>query len=104
MLEKFLQAIHERKLVQVKFIAKSDGNLRDRKCVPFDYGASSNAKDKSNKYHFYDLNSPNGRHNLSLTLDQIKEIILLENESFDPADYVIWEPNWIVKRDWGIYS
>ncbi|PRM92500.1 hypothetical protein CJ673_10455 [Aliarcobacter cryaerophilus] len=104
MLEKFLQAIHEKKLVQVKFVAKSDNQLRDRKCVPFDYGASSTAKDKSDKYHFYDLNSPNGRHNLPLFPNQIREIKILENESFDPADYVKWEPTWIVERDWGQYS
>lgn len=100
MLEKFLQAIHEKRLVQVEFVAKSDGKLRDRKCVPFDYGASSTAKDKSIKYHFYDLNSPNGIHNLSLSPEQIREINILENESFNPSDYVKWVPNWIIKRNW----
>ena len=34
----------------------------------------------------------------------LKEIKILENESFDPADYVKWEPTWIVERDWGVYS
>jgi hypothetical protein len=104
MLEKFLKAIHEKKLVQVNFIAKSDGKLRERKCVPFDYGASSNAKDKTDKYHFYDLDSPNGVHNLPLFPEQIREIKILENESFNPADYITWSPNWVVSRDWGIYS
>lgn len=60
MLEKFLEAINNKKLVEVRFITKSDG--------------------------------------------QIQEINVLESESFDPADYIKWEPNWIFKRDWGVYS
>ena len=104
MLEKFLEAINNRKLVEVTFIAKSDSQIRVRKCVPFDYGASSKAKDKSDKYHFFDLNSPNGRHNLPLFPNQIQEINILENESFEPSNYITWEPNWIVKRDWDEFS
>ncbi|WP_121626785.1 hypothetical protein [Poseidonibacter antarcticus] len=104
MLEKFLEAINNKKLIEVRFIAKSDGQIRERKCVPFDYGVSSKSKDKSDKYHFFDLNSPNSRHNLPLFPNQIQEINVLESESFDPADYVKWEPNWIFERDWGVYS
>jgi hypothetical protein len=103
MLEIFLQGIHEKRLMSIKFIAKSDGALRERKCIPFDFGASSNAKNKSDKYHFYDLNSPNGRHNLSLFSEQIREIILLD-ENFEPKEYVTWTPDWIIDRDWGEYS
>ena len=25
-------------------------------------------------------------------------------DTFDPAEFVTWDTNWIVKRDWGKYS
>jgi len=74
--------------------------LRVRKCVPFDYGISRKYKDGEDRFHFYDLDSPDGKHNLSLLPEQIQNVNLL-NENFDPADYVKWTPNWIVDRDWG---
>jgi len=103
MLDKFLKGIQEKKLLSVAFIAKDDGVLRVRKCVPFDYGISRKYKDGEDRFHFYDLDSPDGKHNLSLLPEQIQNVNLL-NENFDPADYVKWTPNWIVDRDWGVYS
>ncbi|MBE0515583.1 hypothetical protein [Sulfurimonas sp.] len=104
MLENFLQAINEKKIVSVAFVAKEDGILRVRKCVPFDYGVSRKYKDGENRFHFYDLNSPEGKHNLSLLPAQIQKLDIL-NEVFNPIYYVTWTPiNWIVKRDWGLYS
>jgi hypothetical protein len=104
MLEDFLQAIYTKKYVTIEFIAKSDGELRKRKCVPFDYGASKTAKDKSNKFHFYDLDSPNGRHNLPLNPEQLQSLEVT-TETFEPSNYVKWSPiNWIIERDWGAYS
>ena len=57
MLEKFLQAIHEKRYLSVDFIAKEDGLLRNRKCVPFDYGESRKYKDNQDRFHFLDLNN-----------------------------------------------
>ena len=103
MLEKFLQAIHEKRYLSVDFIAKEDGLLRNRKCVPFDYGESRKYKDNQDRFHFLDLNSPNGKHPLALLPEQVHKIEVL-NESFKPGEYVNWIPNWIISRDWGIYS
>ncbi len=103
MLKKFLEAIYEKRYLSVDFIAKEDNLLRNRKCVPFDYGISRRYRDDKDRFHFLDLNSPDGKHNLSILPEQVKKVEILD-ESFDPADYVKWEPNWIVKRDWGIYS
>ena len=55
MLEKFLQAIHEKRYLSVDFIAKEDNLLRNRKCVPFDYGESRRYKDGKDRFHFLDL-------------------------------------------------
>jgi len=30
--------------------------------------------------------------------------IELLGETFDPANYISWKPNWFIKRDWGNYS
>ena len=103
-LDTFIEAIHEKKIVKITFIAKNDSYPRVRKCVPFDYSTSKIDKDKILKFQMYDLDSPNGQHNLSLHPDQIIEIEKL-NETFEPADYVKWEPDWNIKRNsWGIYS
>lgn len=103
MLKVFLQGIHEKKYLSVDFVAKEDGLLRNRKCVPFDFGPSSRGNDKSDKFHFLDLNSPNGKHSLGVFPEQVKSIVLIE-ESFEPSEYITWTPNWIVDRDWGVYS
>lgn len=103
MLKNFLEGIHKKRYLSVDFIAKEDNLLRNRKCVPFDYGESRKYRDDKDRFHFLDLNSPDGKHNLSILPEQVKKVEILD-ESFDPADYVKWEPNWIVKRDWGVYS
>ena len=99
----FEEAIHDKKLVKVTFFASNDSVPRIRKCVPFDYSTSKKDKDRILKFQIYDLSSPDGPHNLSLDPDRIVNIEKL-NETFEPANYVNWEPDWSIKRDWGIYS
>lgn len=99
----FIKAIHTKSPVKVKVNTYEKG-LIDRHCIPFDFGPSNHFKDKSERFHFYDLNSPDGKHNLSILPEQLISIEAL-NETFDPATYVTWKPiNWHVKRDWGNYS
>jgi hypothetical protein len=98
----FLKAIHEKKVVEIAFDSNEKG-IVTRKCIPFDYGPSRKYNDKSDRYHFYDLNSPEGKHNLSILPRQLLKITLLD-ESFEPSTYVTWKPRWIVPRDWGDYS
>ncbi|MAC82771.1 MAG: hypothetical protein CL624_01415 [Arcobacter sp.] len=103
MLEKFLEGIHNKKYLSVDFVAKEDNVLRNRKCVPFDYGESKKYRDGKDRFHFLDLNSPDGKHNLSILPGQVKKVEVL-NENFKPEEYVTWTPNWIIERDWGEYS
>jgi hypothetical protein len=100
--EIFLLSIHGRKHLNITFDSKEKGIIK-RTCVPFDFGPSRKYKDGLDRFHLYDLDSPDGKHNLSILPTQLHNIELVEI-IFDPKDYVTWTPNWIVARDWGIYS
>lgn len=100
--ENFIDAIICTQLVQVSINSKEKGFIK-RICVPFDFGPSRKFKDGIERYHFLDLDSPDGPHNLSILPDQLIDLEVLDNK-FDPADYIHWTPNWYVARDWGKYS
>lgn len=102
--EKFLQAIKEKKIVKVA-IDSNEKWVIERYCIPFDFWPSRRKNLKSNpeRFHFYDLNSPEKKHNLSILPEQLLNIEIT-NDYFDPGDYIKWEPNWFIERDWGIYS
>lgn len=105
MKEDFLRAIDNKLKVRITFDSKAKGRIT-RVCIPFDFGPSQkeNAIDKSDKYHLWDLESPEGdSHNLSVAFDKIISLEVL-NEGFDPGDFVSWEPKWIYQRDWGTLS
>ncbi len=98
----FRIAVNEKLIVRVTYVT-NDSRILTRKCVPFDFGPSRKFKDKSDRYHFQDLDSPNGKHPLSL---EPKKVIKVEltGVNFDPANYIKWKPNWFMKRNWGKYS
>ncbi len=102
--QKFLQAIQEKKIIKMKFDSKEKGII-ERLCVPFDFGPwRRNISPNPDRYHVYDLNSPEGKHNVSI---EVKQLINIEitDELFNPADYVTWnDVKWFIKRDWGNYS
>ena len=100
--EIFLKAIHEKKLVKIKYKSKEKGTI-ERECVPFDFGPSNRLHDGIDRYHLYSLTSPRGPHVISIVPAQLISISTLDKE-FEPGDYVHWAPQWHVKRDWGIYS
>lgn len=98
----FIESIHKRVIVKITFNAKDKGIIT-RRCIPFDFGPSRRYKDGLDRYHFYDLDSPEGNHNLSILPEQLITIVLV-NEGFRPDDYVKWTPKWFIKRDWGNVS
>lgn len=100
--ELFLQAINNKAILELCFDSIEKGKIT-RRCIPFDFGPSRRYKDGNDRYHFYDLDSPDGKHNLSILPFQINEIILLD-ETFEPGDYVKWTPAWHISRDWGAFS
>jgi hypothetical protein len=100
--ELFIESLNSKKIIIVTFDSHEKGVIT-RTCIPFDFGPSRRYKDGQDRYHFYDLDSPDGSHNLSILPEQIVDISISE-ESFEPGIYVTWTPNWFVKRDWGKYS
>ena len=101
--EKFIEAINTKKLIKISFDAKEKGII-ERICVPFDFGPSRrNMTPNPERYHMYDMDSPDGEHTLSILPEQLLSVEVLD-QNFDPADYVKWQPNWFIPRDWGQYS
>lgn len=100
---KFVAAIHSKSKVRLTFFSKEDRRLLVRICAPMDYGPSRRAADKNDRFHLWDYESDTKNHTLSLLPSQIESIEVL-GETFDPADFVTWSPNWYVARDWGAYS
>jgi hypothetical protein len=98
----FISAIHSRNHLSVCLNSFEKGQIT-RVCIPFDFGPSRRYKDGLDRYHFYDLDSPDGKHNLSIVPNQLISINIL-NKVFDPQDYITWTPNWFVVRNWGRYS
>lgn len=102
-LDDFLAAIHSKKLVECTFDSIDEGR-KTRICVPFDYGPwRRNMSPNPDRFHFYDLDSPDGKHNLSILPNQVISLKIL-NQDFEPGDYIKWSPNWFISRDWGEYS
>ena len=99
----FVGAIHSKNKVILTFHSKEDGHSLTRTCAPMDYGPSTRAHNKSDRFHFWDYDSDTAKHTLSLLPEQVISIEVLP-ETFDPAEFVTWQTNWIVKRDWGTYS
>lgn len=100
--QKFIDAIHQKKLVKIVVDTQEKGII-ERICVPFDYAISRKYNDGRERFHFYDLDSPEGEHNLSILPDKLKSLEVLE-QLFSPGDYVKWTPNWVISRDWGAYG
>lgn len=98
-----LEGINQKKIVEITLNSKEKGTIT-RLCIPFDIGPSMRYRDGRVRYHFYDLNSPDGAHNLSIFPEQLINIRLTD-KNFNPGDYVTWNNiSWFVKRDWGPYS
>lgn len=99
----FMNALKMKSVVKIVFETEGKKRLVQRNCVPLDYGPSLEHKDKTERYHFYDLDSPAGAHDLFILPKQIIEISLTD-KIFNPADYVREGHKWFTKRDWGAYS
>lgn len=100
--ELFISSIHGKKIVKIRFESKEKGII-ERTCVPFDFGPSRKYKDGLDRFHLYDLDSPDGKHNLSILAEQLLNLEI-QDILFAPEDYVNWVPKWFVKRDWGLHS
>jgi hypothetical protein len=103
MRQAFIGAIHSKNKIRLTFHSKEDGHAITRICAPMDYGPSTRAHDKSDRFHSWDYDSDTKRHTLSLLPAQVMNIEVLP-ETFDPKEFVTWRTNWTIHRDWGEYS
>lgn len=102
----FIQALNEKRFVKVTFNSFEKWTIT-RTCVPFDFWPSRIYKDWLDRFHFYDLDSPDDKkHNLPILPEQLLEIVLLD-DTFEPETYITWNKDkikWFIRRDWGEYS
>lgn len=106
MKETFIAAIHAKRKLQLTFYSKEDGRQLVRTCAPMDYGPSRRAKDKSDRYHFWDYDSDTRCHTLSLVPQQIINIETL-SDTFNPVEFITWNTStsqWFIARNWGKFS
>jgi len=101
--EDFINAIRGKNKVKLTFYSKEDNSVLKRTCAPMDYGPSRRSHDKSDRYHLWDYDSDQDWHTLSLLPEQIVSIDVLD-ETFDPAEFITWDTEWFIARDWGDYS
>jgi hypothetical protein len=102
----FISAIHTKNKLQLTFFSKEDGENLIRTCAPMDYGPSRRARDKSDRYHFWDYDSDTKKHTLSLLPEQVINIEQLP-DTFAPQEFITWSiaaSPWFVSRDWGEFS
>lgn len=99
----FISALEDRRRVSLTFFSREDNSHLVRSCAPMDFGPSRRAKDQSDRYHLWDYDSDSESHTLGLLPGQVVSIEAT-SVTFEPAEFVIWTPNWFHRRDWGSYS
>lgn len=100
----FIDGLESCSKVTLTFASKEDGGTAQvRICAPMDFGPRARAHDGSDCYHFWDYDSPEGPHTLSLLPAQVISIEASE-EQFEPGEFVSWPTTWHHPRDWGQYS
>jgi hypothetical protein len=98
--EDFISAIHNKNKIRITYFSKKDNGYVTRLCAPMDIGPHKRFPDKGDRYHVWDYDGSNGPHPSSLEPDQIRSIEALD-EDFDPSEFVTWETDWTIARDWG---
>ena len=74
-LNEFINAIQNLNKVKVTFNAKKYANTQiTRLCAPMDYAFSKQYKDNIERYHFWDFDGTERKHNLSLLETDIVKI------------------------------
>jgi hypothetical protein len=100
----FVQAVHDKKRIEVSFRSKEDGGvILKRICAPMDYGPGKRINDPTPRYWVWDYTSDKKAHTLGLVDRDITSLRVLA-ETFDPSEFVTWQPAWVLPRDWDSYS
>lgn len=70
----FSYALEHGFYVELTFYSKKDDAYITRICAPLDYAPSTIFKDKTPRFHFWDLEKD---HNLSVLSENIKQILII---------------------------
>jgi hypothetical protein len=97
---RFIEAIHGKKKVWVRFYSAADHGVLERVCAPMDYGPGSEIPDGLNRYWLWDYTSNAGSQTLGLVPEQIVDLQVL-GEVFDPAQFAARPSPWSIPRNWG---
>lgn len=103
MLQDFVNAIHGKNKLRITYFSKKDETTVVRLCAPMDVGPHKRFPDRGDYYHVWDYDGSSGPHPVPLSEEQIQHINILD-EKFDPADFVTWDTDWTISRDWGSFS
>jgi len=98
--QQFLEAIREKKKINLRFYSKADSGVIDLVCAPLDYGSGPGTSDGVKRYLLWDYSSNNGSHYLDMLPAQIMALQVLGLE-FDPAEIAAAPRPWSVPREWG---
>ncbi len=101
--DKFIEAIRSMNKISVTYFKKKDESTVTRTCAPMDIGPHKRFPDKGEYYQVWDYDGSNGPHPSPLKSDQIISVNIL-SEKFDPSEFVTWQTEWTIPRDWGQYS
>lgn len=101
--KQFIEAIGEKKKVNVRFYSKADNGVIDRICAPMDYGPGGEPQDGLHRYWVWDYASNTGTPILGLVPQQIVDLQVL-GKVFDPAEFGARPSPWSIPRDWGAQS
>jgi hypothetical protein len=85
----FIQAVKDKKKVILTYFSGQQQLHLTRLCVPIKF-SSDDIEDGSDCYYFWDSDADTGERLLALTPSEIKNMVL-SDEMFDPADYIIPE-------------
>ena len=101
--QSFIDAIHAKKKVCVRFYSKADSGVLDRVCAPIDYGPGKDNQDGLNRYWLWDYAGNPGSKLLSLGAQEIVDVQIL-GDVFDPTQVEPSSGPWSIPRDWAAPS
>ena len=98
----FIEAIHAKHKVCIRFYSLADSGVVDRVCAPLDYGPGGGFDDALNRYWLWDYTSEAETRMLALAPQQILDLRVL-GEPFDSAQLNLGpRGDWHISRDWGL--
>ena len=100
---RFIEAIHEKKKVWVKFYSTADNGVLEHVCAPLDYGPGGETPAGLHRYWLWDYTSKTGSQMLGLAPQQIVDLQIL-GEVFAPAEFGVEPWPWAIPRDWNSHA